>query len=349
MMPETESTVVMPETAAEDASSAGISIPRQVGANDCRGTKRPILVTGAHASGTTWVGKMISLTEECRYFHDPFNRIVHPDACLCGFRNNVWFPYLDPAKDYPVILKHIRHLTGHPFNIYDLHRRWKKCATLQERIKFLKKSLNYLHPRYRGERTVVKDPISIFAAEWMAVRFDMNVIVMIRHPYAFAGSLKRMNWRFDFGDFLSQQDLMARYLSPFEAEFSGYRQAERPLAEQAALLWKSIYSVVRLYQVGHPDWIFLRHEDVSIDPVTHFKEIYRKLGLTCTPEIGGKMAESSSSKNPKSAAAGERNYRLDSRENLWAWKDRLSRDEIEKIDEITGDLSRHFYDRSFWQ
>jgi hypothetical protein len=35
--------------------------------------KRPILVTGAPRSGTTWVGKMLALAPGVGYVHEPFN------------------------------------------------------------------------------------------------------------------------------------------------------------------------------------------------------------------------------------------------------------------------------------
>ena len=38
-----------------------------------RVTGRPILVTGAHRSGTTWVGKMLALAPGVAYVHEPFN------------------------------------------------------------------------------------------------------------------------------------------------------------------------------------------------------------------------------------------------------------------------------------
>ena len=34
---------------------------------------KPILVTGAHRSGTTWVGKMLALAPGVGYVHEPFN------------------------------------------------------------------------------------------------------------------------------------------------------------------------------------------------------------------------------------------------------------------------------------
>ena len=39
--------------------------------------------------------------------------------------------------------------------------------------------------RRRGARMVMKDPIALFSAEWLSTRFDMPVVVIIRHPAAF--------------------------------------------------------------------------------------------------------------------------------------------------------------------
>src|SRR5690242_1511734 len=37
---------------------------------------RPILVTGAHRSGSTWVGKMLALAPGIGYIHEPFNPLT---------------------------------------------------------------------------------------------------------------------------------------------------------------------------------------------------------------------------------------------------------------------------------
>ena len=54
--------------------------------------KRPILVTGSHLSGTTWVGKMISQSPSVGYIHEPFS--PHCEPGLCGAKFGYWFPYV---------------------------------------------------------------------------------------------------------------------------------------------------------------------------------------------------------------------------------------------------------------
>ena len=59
--------------------------------------KKPILVTGSHRSGTTWVGKMISLNKNVGYIHEPFNIGLRPrDNKL---KLNHWFTYIN--SNYP--------------------------------------------------------------------------------------------------------------------------------------------------------------------------------------------------------------------------------------------------------
>jgi hypothetical protein len=45
----------------------------------------PILVTGAHRSGTTWVGKMLALAPGVAYIHEPFNPRTPPGLSPAPF------------------------------------------------------------------------------------------------------------------------------------------------------------------------------------------------------------------------------------------------------------------------
>ncbi len=79
----------------------------------------------------------------------------------------------------------------------------------------------------RGATPLVKDPIALFSAEWLAATFDMRVLVMIRHPAAFAASIRRRGWRHRFADFLEQPLLMRDLLGAVRGRDPG---GERPPA-----------------------------------------------------------------------------------------------------------------------
>jgi hypothetical protein len=56
----------------------------------------PILVTGSHHSGTTWVGKVVSSEPGIGYIDEPFNPLRFPH--LHGPSVGYWFPYLTEAN-----------------------------------------------------------------------------------------------------------------------------------------------------------------------------------------------------------------------------------------------------------
>ena len=43
--------------------------------------------------------------------------------------------------------------------------------------------------KFRGYNPLIKDPIAIFSADWLADKYDMNVVVLSRHPLGFISSL----------------------------------------------------------------------------------------------------------------------------------------------------------------
>jgi hypothetical protein len=97
--------------------------------------------------------------------------------------------------------------------------------------------------------------------------------VRIRHPAAFAGSLQKQ-WTHPFSHFLRQH-----HLQPFADDIRSFACEERDVVDQAALLWNVIHTMILEYQETFPDWIYLRHEDLSRDPVAGFRSLFERLDL----------------------------------------------------------------------
>jgi len=199
-----------------------------------------------------------------------------------------------------------------------------------------------------ARRALVKDPIALFVAEWFAHRFDAYVVIIVRHPAAFAGSLKRMNWLADFREFLDQPLLMRDHLGSFEEELKDAVVQPRDLIGQAILQWRMLYHTVDRYRKAHPKWSVVRHEDLSADPVEQFRELYGVLGLDYTTEIEQAIVASSSMGT--AAADDQRQHVLqrDSRSNIKSWKERLSEEEVARIREGTQDVAPLFYSDADW-
>ena len=97
------------------------------------------------------------------------------------------------------------------------------------------------------------------------------------------------------------------------------------------------------YQQRHPDWFFVRHEDLSTQPVDGYTKMFGELGLDFTDDIRATIEEYSGTANPGQAPADVGAFKIDSTANVTtAWKQRLTPDEIFRIREGTADVSQFF-------
>ena len=323
---------------------AGINVvSSNANANQLR-PRRPILVTGSHRSGSTWVGKMISASPSVGYISEPLNWETH-SLGVCGARIPCWFPYItkENESDYR---EHIRAMLEFRYHISG---GLKGIRSLQDikRVRWEYKTFRLY--RSRNVRPLLKDPFAVFSAVWFARTFGANVVVMIRHPAAFASSLKRLNWPFPFSHFLRQPALMRDYLCSFEKQIREHAEHERDIIDQAILLWRIIYHVVAEHHRNHGDWVFLRHEDVSQDPVRGFRDLFLKLGLRFTSHVERVVSDYTNSANPAEVAVESSfTLRRHSRSAIQNWKKRLSASEIARIRKGTEDVANGFYLDDDW-
>jgi hypothetical protein len=312
--------------------------------------QKPILVTGSHRSGSTWVGKMLAKSSSVGYIFEPFNLKHRPGICKAKF--DYWFPYItyeNESSFYQAVKDTLSFK-------YNLAEEIKAVDSIIDGLRLIRDYSSFFKNRFYQLRPLIKDPIAFFSAEWLAEKFDMDVVILIRHPAAFVGSLKEKDWYFDFSHFLNQPLLMRDYLSKFESEISRCSQENCDIVEQGILLWKIFYSTVLEYQNKHKNWIFIKHEDISANPVVEFETLFDKLNLEFLESIKQQITEYSSQaiKNEllKNASLpliwSEVETRRNSIANIYSWKKRLASAEIEKIRTEVEDISSLFYSDEDW-
>ncbi len=175
----------------------------------------------------------------------------------------------------------------------------------------------------------------------------MDVVVLIRHPAAFASSLKNLNWTHPFSHFLEQSLLMKDHLYPFEKEIREYAKRKHDIIDQATLLWRLMYHIVLKYKRSHKDWIFVRHEDLSTDPLSGFRNIFERLSLEFSEPVKDIIKKHSNSANPADPS-DQASIRRNSKLNIYNWKNRLTRSEIKRIRDNVRDISDFFYSDEDW-
>ena len=131
--------------------------------------RRPILLTGSHRSGSTWVGLVLAAAPGVGYVDEPMN-LSHRNqpgradlAGICAARFETWFPYITEAnaKDYESALQRTIEFGFHwpgalrairsPKDPFRIARAYARCVANAA----------------AGRRALVKDPLAVFSAPWL--------------------------------------------------------------------------------------------------------------------------------------------------------------------------------------
>jgi hypothetical protein len=304
----------------------------------------PILVTGAHRSGTTWVGKMIAASRRVAYISEPLNVWHRPGVLRTPVRH--WYTYICDQNE-ALYLPTLQETLAYRYHT------WLELRSLRSRKDALRMGRDFtifLAGRLLRRRPLLKDPFAVFSAPWFFERLGCQVVISVRHPAAFTSSLKRLGWDFDFEDLLAQPLLMQDWLEPYRQKMEDLQRHPADVIEGGALLWRMIYQAVDEYRQRFPEFLVVRHEDLSRQPVQGFQALYRSLGLSFDERIEQRIHQSSSPENPKEISRqAVHAVQLDSRANLDNWKRRLTGLEIERVRAITHDVAELYYSDQEWQ
>jgi Sulfotransferase family len=302
----------------------------------------PILVTGSHRSGTGWVGQVLAASPRgLGYVWEPFSILHRPGTCAARFEH--WFPYICAENEGgvrgPVAdMLEWRYATG------------AELAALRsprDAARMVRDASRYARNRRRRSVPLLKDPIAVFSVEWLHETFSVEPVLLVRHPAAFAASVKRLRLRHPFGHFLAQPLMMRDWLGPFTPELEAFAAREQEIVDQAILLWNVIHHAIAAYAARHPGWPLVRLEDLSRQPVEKFHALFDLLGLPRDAQVDRMILDTSDASNPAEAGTAD-SIRRDSASHVWNWKRTLEEGEIARVREGTAALAARFYGPDDW-
>jgi hypothetical protein len=295
---------------------------------------KPILVTGAHRSGSTWIGKVIASSPQMLYIHEPFNIGIQRKNSPLKYWNEC-ITEGTPMRKQKKVLDYIKYFYALP-KLF-LREEFSKVHSINQFRDFI-----WICRQRINNRTVLKDPIAIFSTEWIYGKTDCDVVISIRHPAAFVASLLVKEWGFDFNNFLEQDELIETYLKSYRSEIEQYAKERQDIVLQGILLWNCIYDTVYQYQQKYGDkWLFIKHEDISLRPVESFEKIFKGLNLEFVGEVHAYIKKTTESDK-------ETLLERDSKKNIETWKQRLSTAQIEQIKTMTSEVWQRFYKEEDW-
>src|SRR5690606_22492760 len=113
----------------------------------------PILVTGAHRSGTTWVGQMLAAAPGVGYIKEPFNLGHRPGVCTARFP--YWFTHVTGRSD-PAYAEALARTLAFD---YDVPAELRVVRRPRDVARLARDGAHALRHRLRGSRPLMKDPI----------------------------------------------------------------------------------------------------------------------------------------------------------------------------------------------
>lgn len=308
-----------------------------------------ILLTGSNRSGSTWAGRTLSSHPLIRYIHEPLNKVVALEKF--GQELPRWFLNIEDANELTFV-GYFNQVIRPPL----IDRAEKKQNQFYRAVRLL---LERGVPRQFGKRPLLKDPIAIFSAGWLASRFEIDVIVLIRHPCAYVASLlKDPTHMHSFESiFLSQRSLMERFPAEeidlihqvVSLQIKNDLMEKRPVF-QAAVFWRLIHCIILQYQERYDAWHFERYEDLARDPLKNFGDLCQKLNLPASgwPNVSEEIHRTSLVENKRDQITDLHVKQIDSRKATEDWRQKLTNEQILEIREVVEPVSSKFYTSEDW-
>ena len=154
---------------------------------------------------------------------------------------------------------------------------------------------------------------------------------------------------FRYRELLEQEALMAGPLAPFRAEIEAMACHEEDTLCSGILLWCIVHHRIAAWRAVHPDWVFLRHEDLSRDPEAGFRTLYARLGLDFTPAVRRGLSGFTGAAPARRIELYDRApIRRDSRRLVARWRDLLAPAEITAIRAAVEPIAAGFYRDADW-
>lgn len=253
-------------------------------------SSRPIVIVGLPRSGTTWTLRALASAPGTTALLEPDNEDKYP-AAITGKRSLGRYPVLRPgdqALPYRQLWTWIlagaaegrraglaRRLLG-PGAVDRIHQGQRDPLT---RLAGALAWAPGARPPERTGRIVAKSIHAQLATEWLATEFDLDMVLLLRHPASVLASWLAVNLKDARNATLeTRPEVRARYLEPWGVPLPGDDPVER-------VSWRIGLLTAALEEAAsrHPDWHLRTHEGLCTDPAAEFGRLATDLGLDWGP------------------------------------------------------------------
>ena len=118
----------------------------------------------------------------------------------------------------------------------------------------------------------------------------------------------------------------------YKKQAKEYAKGKHTKLEETVLLYNMVYEKAHELSQKYPDWIFIKHEDISTNPQEEFRTLLDKLDLDYSDRVAAKVDELTSPKNKADSDKGRiHSLHRKSKDVTELWKKRLTKEEISYV------------------
>jgi hypothetical protein len=262
--------------------------------------RRSIVLAGLPRCGSTWTKEVLECAPSLVAFMEPDSE-GHRASAVWAKRRVGRYPVLAPGDDdgrYRLLWSWI--LDGAPEHArLGFADRIVNATPRPEQDRYLRgdgslkmwaaSALGRLSPPRPGGpapgRLLIKTVHAALSLEWLAAAFDIDVVVVLRHPASILASWLDLDFIDRYVAFEARPEI-ERLAASFDVPLPGPDPLEMTVWRIGLLTTALEKALAR-----HPTWLLRTHEQLCTDPAAEFRQLYADLGLDWTPEVETHLRE----------------------------------------------------------
>ncbi len=301
---------------------------------------KPVVICGLHRSGTTYVGRILSLTSSTYVLHEPFNPIwgldYAPSTYTYWTKNNTNSDADEIVCKAMAFCGKFAKPTSNKCGLQKI--RYQVLGGKQHFQWKLLKILKIL--RMPPVHIVWKDPFCTFMVDYLTRICKIKTVVMVRHPCAHYYSVNKQNWHFDIGNLIGQQELINDFGMGISEDH--WEKAKNDNLVSIVLLWKIMSRMLASVGEQNDNLLLVRHEDLCMDPENEIHRICKHMGINFTLSMKKYIKITSQGSSAEAPEGQVHSFQRNSKALVNVWRENLSRDQIKTLLEIVGEDLKTF-------
>jgi hypothetical protein len=295
-----------------------------------------ILLIGVARSGTSWLSRAMAATPGTVHYYEPDNVDADPTgqrpAAQHGFGP---YPIIRPGEDGgqfralwdAAFAGRLPQMKQSGLQLQAMRAVLKLPKSIREPVISLGGRVLSSLPG-GPERTAIKSIYSSFYLEWLVERYDPRVVVIQRHPLNVVSSWREL--QIPGFDLTTRPAILEHFRDRYEGDPLGPNASElAKIAWQVGILTTAIGDALD----RHPEWLFVTHEDLCLDPVPRIRYVLERAGMPWSSDVERFIEDSNR------PGEGLKPQRVTA-DQPTRWKGRLNDDEVEEITSILGRFPR---------